>query len=149
MFVRKGVLKNPVNLTGNHLCWSLFLINLQAWHPFWRTSVNDCICTELAPLVVTYPFYFIFSTCRGISYHFPEILTEAALKRIIYKCLYWNLRKKWWNEESARPSTLLILESTTGIFIDQVHKFQNSDFREYPWKPATVLQKNTCFKNML
>ena len=65
MFVRRGVLKNSVNLTGNHLCWSLFLKNLLAWHLFWRTSVNDCFCTVLAPLAVTYPFYFIFSTYRS------------------------------------------------------------------------------------
>ena len=30
------------------------------------------------------------------------------------------------NDESARPSTQLKLESTTDIFISQVHKFQNS-----------------------
>ena len=32
------------------------------------------------------------------------------------------------NDESARPSTQLKLESTTDIFISQVHKFQNSYF---------------------
>ena len=32
------------------------------------------------------------------------------------------------NDESARPPTQLKLESTTDIFIDQVHKFQNSYF---------------------
>ena len=74
---------------------------------------------------------------------------EAALGRIICKCLYWNLRKKWWNDESTRPSTLLKLESITDIFIDQVCKFQSSDFKEYPWKAATVLQKNMYFRNML
>ena len=57
--------------------------------------------------------------------------------------------KKWWNDESARPSTLLKLESTTDIFIDPVHKFQNSDFKEYPWKTAIVLQNSMYFKNML
>ena len=57
--------------------------------------------------------------------------------------------KKWWNAESARPSTLLKLESTTDIFIDQVHKFQNNDFKEYSWKAATILQKSMYFKNML
>ena len=30
VFVKKGILKNSVNLTGNHLCRSLFLINLEA-----------------------------------------------------------------------------------------------------------------------
>ena len=28
--VKKGVLKNFANFTGKYLCWSLFLINLQA-----------------------------------------------------------------------------------------------------------------------
>ena len=62
VFCKKGVLKDFVNFIGKHLCWSLFLIKLQAWHLFWRTSANDCFCTALAPLIVTYPFYFIFST---------------------------------------------------------------------------------------
>ena len=57
--------------------------------------------------------------------------------------------EKWWNDESARPSTLLKLESTTDIFIDQVHKFENNDFKEYSWKAATVSQKSMYFKNML
>ena len=65
VFVRKGVLKNSVNLTENHQCWSLFLINLQVWHLFWRTCVNEGFCTALAPLAVTCPFYFIFSTYRS------------------------------------------------------------------------------------
>ena len=29
MFFKIGVLKNFVNFTGKHLCWSLFLIKLQ------------------------------------------------------------------------------------------------------------------------
>ena len=73
----------------------------------------------------------------------------AALRRNICKYLYWNLRKKWWDDERERHSKLLKLESTTGIFIDQVHKFQNSDFKEYPWKAAAVLQKSMYFRNML
>ena len=35
-----------------------FLIKFQAWHLFWRTSANVCFCTALAPLSVTYLFYF-------------------------------------------------------------------------------------------
>ena len=31
MFFKIGVLKNFANFTGKHLCWSLFLINLQAF----------------------------------------------------------------------------------------------------------------------
>ena len=58
VFCEKGVLKDFVHFIGKHLCWSLFLIKLQAWHLFWRTSANDCLRTTLASLAVTYPFYF-------------------------------------------------------------------------------------------
>ena len=48
------------------------------------------------------------------------------------------------------PLTLLNLESTTDIFNDQVHKFQNSFFKEYFSKAATILQKacilRTCYE---
>ena len=64
--VKKGVLKNFANFKGKHLCWSLFLIKLQAWRLptllqrsfstdvfllnlrnfkeqlFWRASANGC-----------------------------------------------------------------------------------------------------------
>ena len=56
-------------------------------------------------------------------------------------------KEKRWNDECACPLTLLKLESTTDI--GQVHKFQNSDFKEYPWKAATGLQKSVYFKNVL
>ena len=62
VFYNKVVLKDFVNFIGKHLCWSLFLIKLQARYLFWRTSTNDCFCTTLAPPIVTYPLYFIFST---------------------------------------------------------------------------------------
>ena len=40
----------------------------------------------------------------------------------------------------------LQMESTTGILIDQVHKFQNSYFKEHLWKAVTVLSKTYCLK---
>ena len=43
--VKKGFLKNFVNFIGKHLCWSLFLIKLQAWHLVWRTSAKDWFYT--------------------------------------------------------------------------------------------------------
>ena len=33
MFFKKGALKNFANMTGKHLCWSLFLIKMEAWGP--------------------------------------------------------------------------------------------------------------------
>ena len=39
-----------------------------------------------------------------------------------------------------------VLVSTTEILIDQVHKFQNSYFKEHPRKTAAVLQKAYCLR---
>ena len=33
VFFKKDVLKNFANLTEKHLCWSLFLIKMEAWGP--------------------------------------------------------------------------------------------------------------------
>ena len=33
LFCKKGVLRNFANFTGKHRCWSLFLIELQAFRP--------------------------------------------------------------------------------------------------------------------
>ena len=86
---------------------------------------------------------------RNFISFFWDFSGGSTIGRIICKCLCWNPRKKWWNDESARPSTLVKLESTTDVFIDQVNKFQNSDFKAYPWKPTSVFQKSMYFKNML
>ena len=69
--IKNAVLKNLAILIGKHLCWSLFLINLEVYKPgillqwdsdtsvflwilrnfykglFQRTSVNDCFWTSL------------------------------------------------------------------------------------------------------
>ena len=37
---------------------------MQVWHLFWKTSANDCFCTALAPLIVTYSFYFWWVATR-------------------------------------------------------------------------------------
>ena len=44
LFCKKGVLRNFANFTGKHLCWSLFLIELQTFKPaalFKRDSNTD------------------------------------------------------------------------------------------------------------
>ena len=70
MFFKIGVLKNFAIFAGKHLCWSYFLIKLQAWrfaillkrdsntgvflgilqnfkeHLFRRTSAKGCFCTS-------------------------------------------------------------------------------------------------------
>ena len=53
------------------------------------------------------------------------------------------------NDDIACHSTLLKTASTIDILIDQVHKFQNSYFKEHPWKAATVLQKAYCLRGVV
>ena len=66
---------------------------------------------------------------------------EGRTRKEHMQILVLKSKGKWWNDESARLSTLLKLESTADIFIDQVHKFQNIYFKEYLWKFATAIQK--------
>ena len=62
VFYKKRCKKSSLHFIWKHLMWSLFLIKLQAWDLFGRTSANYCFCTALASLAVPYQFYFIFST---------------------------------------------------------------------------------------
>ena len=54
---KKSTLNNFVNVIGKHLCRSLFLIKLQAWRLFWRTSANDCFYTVPTPLSIRFTLY--------------------------------------------------------------------------------------------
>ena len=83
--VKKGALKDFVNFIGKHLCWSLFSIKLQAWQLFWRLSAKDCFCIALAPLIVIYPFCFIFST-------FFLIITATAIN-ISDVCFWFQFKR--------------------------------------------------------
>ena len=68
-------------------------------------------------------------------------------------------KKKWWkmslvvtsfsNDDRAYHPTLLKIVSTIDILIDQVHKFQNSYFKEHLWKAATVIRKTCCIRGVL
>ena len=48
----------------------------------------------------------------------------------------------------CRPA-LLKTVSIIDILIYQVHKFQNSYFKEHLWKGATVLQKAYCLRRVV
>ena len=67
VFCKKRVLKDFINFIEKHLYWSLFLIKLQGWHLFWRTSSNDCFCTALAPLTVTMELSVLLSPSSSSS----------------------------------------------------------------------------------
>ena len=53
------------------------------------------------------------------------------------------------NDDKACHLALLKTVPTIDILIDQVHKFQNSYFKEHPWKAATVLQKAYCLRRVV
>ena len=91
-------------------------------------------------------FDLILGNFISLFWDFNEDSTRKGCLQIL---ALKSKEKKWWNDESARPSTLLKLESTADIFIDQIRKFQSNDFKEYSWKAATISQKSMYFKNML
>ena len=55
--------------------------------------------------------------------------------------LVLKFKEKMMEEWKRTPFNATKTGSSTDIFIDQVHKFQNSYFKEYLWKAPTVLQK--------
>ena len=52
--LQKSVLKNITKFTGKHLCWSLFLIKLDAWRP------EACSFTKKRIQSKSFPVYFVF-----------------------------------------------------------------------------------------
>ena len=122
VFVRKGVLKNSVILTGNHPCWSLFLINLQTWHLFWRTSVNDCLFTALAQLAVTYPFYYIFKLfCKKKL--FLEIVQKACnfinkeTVAQVFSCEFCEISKNIFSTEPAAEHLQMTPSASSSLLL--------------------------------
>ena len=52
MFYKKSVLKNFANFTGKHLCWSLFLINLQDLdlQLYWKETLTQVFSSEISEI---------------------------------------------------------------------------------------------------
>ena len=124
------------------------------------SSNIDTFAAAISLIRMMYRYFSKFLTkFYGVSYYFSKILTELALEEKICKWFYWNLGKKWWkmsvvvtsfsNDDRVFHSTLLKTVSTIDILIDQVRKFQNSCFKEQPWKAATVLQKVYCLRGVV
>ena len=59
MFFKKGVLKNIAIFTAKHLCWSLFLIKLQALGYF-LVNIAKCLTKLFTPLVAASPHVALF-----------------------------------------------------------------------------------------
>ena len=56
VFYKKAVLKNFAIFTGKHLCWSLFLIKLQAFRPDSKRDPSTCISCESCEMLKNISF---------------------------------------------------------------------------------------------
>ena len=80
MIYKKAVLKNFAIFTGEKLCWSLFLVKLQAEKRlqhrcfpmhianFLATSISKNICERLLLIIFYYSNLFIFGRLFTINY---------------------------------------------------------------------------------
>ena len=100
MLCEKGALKNFANFTGKHLCWGLFLMELQTWRLatlskrdtnigvvlgdlrnverrlFWRRSANDCFWKGFK--------IFIFYLHAFTDTWFHMLTTDCIIVRFSY-----------------------------------------------------------------
>ena len=104
---KKVLLKIFVNFIRKYLYWSHFLIKLQAWHLFWRTSARLFLHCTHTPFTVTYPFYFIFST-------FFFIITVTTQKQstggVLQKWMFLEIIQNWQENTCVRVSFLIKLQ---------------------------------------
>ena len=110
MFFKIGVLKNFTICTGKHLCWSLFLMKLQAWRPATLLKIDSNTGVYLWMLyceILKTPFFiehlcwlllyfrnqkFLWSKTIALYEKCP--ITEFFLIRIQSKCGKIRPRKK-------------------------------------------------------
>ena len=95
VYYKKAVFKNFAIFTGKYLCWSLFLIRLQAWRPanlLKRDSNTDIFIVNIA----------IF-------------LRAPVLKTICKRLVLWIQRmnsQQWWNTISIVKNYLSSFQKT-------------------------------------
>ena len=76
MFLKMSVLKNFPIFTGKHLCWSLFLIKLQAWRP--ATILKRDSNTDVSLWIIQK----FLRTAFCLEPLFPWLLSTEDLSRI-------------------------------------------------------------------
>ena len=82
VFYKISVLKNFTIFTERHLCWSLFLIKLQAWKPttLSKRLQHRCFPVNIAKLLRT---AFFIEQLRWLLLDFLQNLLKTTLKIII------------------------------------------------------------------
>ena len=74
VFYRKVVLKTFEKFTGNHQCWSLFLIMFQNFRPAKLLKRDSKMCSYVYYQVFSYVYYEIFKT----TYFEDHLRTTAS-----------------------------------------------------------------------
>ena len=71
MFYKKAVLKDFAMFTGNQLCWSLFIIKLQAFRPTVLLKIlqHRCFPVNVTKFLRRAFFQNICKRCFSLSYH--------------------------------------------------------------------------------
>ena len=111
MLLKIDVLKNFVNFTGKHLCWSLFLIHFQIYVGFAAAMASKSKEHLEIPGYYSYLLAAIFDLIwwKFISWHFNNLCSDWSnsfrLMEMRLKCLlecrgeilvfYQNLRSIW------------------------------------------------------
>ena len=85
--VTEDILKNVVIFTAKHLCWSLFLIKLQACKFIEKRRQHWCF-----PLHVK---KFLRTPMRKIRERLLQIILLVLSNLLIFGCLFKMIKKNW------------------------------------------------------
>ena len=143
MFFKIGVLKSFSNFTGKHLCWSLFLKNLQAdgLHCHKKDSNTGVFLWSLRNIFGCY-----FCTSGGYFYIFFK-------KVLLNSCFATLLRRISMDVLTIFSSRHIVwcIKSRTLLFINlsSIFRFLNNSVRVYSikLKIGTLDHMNKTFRN--
>ena len=97
VFCKKGVLKNFAHFTGKHLCWSLFLIQLQVFRPatlLKRDSNAGAFLRNLKIFKSTYFEEYLRTTASVVSFSmFIIYVIDLSTKNKMQRRRFIFLRK--------------------------------------------------------
>ena len=81
MLFKIGFLRNFTLFTGKYLCWSLYLIDLQAWTPptLSKKIQHKCFLVNIAKFFRTPSFYRTLPVAASATLAFVSMLSGTAL----------------------------------------------------------------------
>ena len=97
MFFKIGVLKNFAIFTGKHLCWSLFLVKMQAWKRYFCRQKRWATVAQARDSQATKQTHHLYSTLKrrgndvGTSQILPSYPTNTP--RVSHVETTWKRRR--------------------------------------------------------